>query len=256
VISAASRWVDEVDRYGLDHVVFLTGGGNDELARAIRPHASQFSGFAHHDPCRPDAAAELERAVEELGLKGYKIIAPQLSCSLQDPALAQLWYTAEDLGIPVLIHFGILGGPGGVPVHPNINPLTLYPIARRHPAIPFVIPHFGSGYWRELLHLCWSCPNINIDTSGSNEWRRWEPHPLHLVDLFRKAYETVGPNRIIFGSDSSWFRRGFAYRYLQDQTRACMEIGIKEADLEAIFSGNAAQLLRLPVKRKEEARSG
>lgn len=252
VTAAAERWVQEADRYGLCHVVFLTGGGNDSLSRALSPFGDRFSGFAHHDPCRPDGAEELKRAVTKLGLTGYKIVAPQLSCSLQDPALDPLWSTVEALQIPVLIHFGILGGVGGIPVHPMINPLVLYPVARAYPTIPFIIPHFGSGYWRDLLHLCWTCPNVSLDTSGSNEWIRWEPQPLHLSDLFRRAYETVGPDRIIFGSDSSWFGRGFAYRYLQDQVRTCLEIGMKDGDLEAIFGGNAARLLRLPTVQAKE----
>lgn len=75
------------------------------------------------------------------------------------------------------------------------------------------------------------------------------PYPLGLKDLFRKSYETVGPRRIVFGSDSSWFPRGFAYRVLQDQVRACLEIGMNEKDLSDVFGGNAARLLRLPSKK-------
>ena len=47
------------------------------------------------------------------------------------------------------------------------------------------------------------------------------PYPLTLEALIRKFYETIGPDRILFGSDSSWFPRGFSIRYLQDQIRAC-----------------------------------
>ncbi len=240
----------------MTRVVFQTGGGNEALAKAIRPHPDIFSGFAHHSPCLPKAAEELRRGVEELGLVGYKIIAPQLSCSLKDSRLDPLWEYLEQHRLPVLIHFGLLGGIGGVPTHPMINPLVIYPVARRHPEMPVVIPHFGSGYWQELLHLCWSCPNIHIDTSGSNDWTLWMPNPLNLKDLFRRAYETVGPKRIIFGSDSSWFPRGFAYRILQDQVRACLEIGLNGNDLSDVFGGNAARLLRLPFNRDNYQHGG
>jgi predicted TIM-barrel fold metal-dependent hydrolase len=73
------------------------------------------------------------------------------------------------------------------------------------------------------------------------------PYPLDLVTLFRRYLETAGPSRIIFGTDSSWFPRGFAHRYLEVQWQACAEIGVAEEDLRRIFAGNAARLLGLTL---------
>ncbi|HVI85337.1 MAG TPA: amidohydrolase family protein, partial [bacterium] len=69
----AERWAAEVDRHQLVRVVFTTGGDNDRLARVVARHPGRFVGFAHHDPFRTDAPAELERAVRALGLRGYKL---------------------------------------------------------------------------------------------------------------------------------------------------------------------------------------
>ena len=74
---------------------------------------------------------------------------------------------------------------------------------------------------------------------------RWMPYPLSYHDLFAKAFEHFGPERIIFGSDSSYFPRGFSLRYLQDQLRVCYQLNFKEADIKLIFGGNAARLLKL-----------
>jgi len=49
----------------------------------------------------------------------------------------------------------------------------------------------------------------------------------------------------VFGSDSIGFPRGFAVRYLMDQVRACYTLGMTDADVKNIFSGNAAILLKL-----------
>lgn len=242
----ADRWAAEVDRYGLERAVFVTGGGNDNLAQVVARYPDKFIGFAHHNPFAGDAAAELERAVKELGLRGYKLIAPALDRPIGDRAAYPVWEKAAELGIPVLIHFGILGGGGGVAWHINMDPLQgLHNIARDFPTVPFVIPHFGCGYIRETLHLCWACGNVFIDTSGSNQWIRWMPEDWTVKKLFRKYLETIGAERIIFGSDSSWFPRGFAVRYLQDQIRDCRELGLSDAQLHAIFYGNAARLLGL-----------
>lgn len=240
----AARWAAEVERHRLARIVFLTGGGNDRLAAAVRAYPDRFVGFAHHDPFARDAPAELERAVKLLGLRGYKIVAPLYAQRLDDEQLYPLWEAAERLGIPVLIHFGPLRYQGIV-AGPNISPLVLQDVARGFPGVPFVVPHFGCGYPQELLHLMWVCGNVHVDTSGSNEWMRWMSYPLDLKSLFAKFLDTVGPRRIIFGTDSSWFPRGFAHQYLEAQLAACRELGVGETDLRLIFAENAARLLGL-----------
>lgn len=241
----ADLWVRELDRYGIDKIGFVTGGGNDQMAKIIARHPDDFIGFAHHDPFAPGAAEELERAVTELGLRGYKLIAPTLSKQISDRSAYPVWEVAAKHGIPVLIHFGMLGAAGGIAYNDKINPALLEPVAKDFPTVNFVVPHFGIQFVTELLFICWACPNIHVDSSGSNQWVRWMPYPLTLDDLFRKFYETIGPERIIFGTDSSWFPRGFAIRYLQDQLRICRFMGLKHEDLQLIFGGNAARLFRI-----------
>lgn len=241
----AGRWAAELDRHGLRAALLVSGGGNDTLARVVRNHPGRLYGMAHHNLAAPDAGPEMRRAAEELGLVGLKVIGPALEVRLDDPALEAMWDYIESRGLPVLIHFGWLGTGGGVAVHPNMDPLVIHEVASRHPGIPFIVPHFGCGYWQQALQLAWNCPNIYVDTSGSNQWVRWVPYPLSLEDLFRRAYETVGPGRIIFGTDSSWFPRGFSHRYLEEQVRVARSLGLQEADLAGIFGGNAARLLGL-----------
>lgn len=248
----ADRWLEELETHGIRAVGFVTGGGNDNLARICALHPDRFVGFAHHNPFRPDAAAELRRAVEELGLRGYKLLAPSIDQPIEDKTIYPVWEACRDLGIPVLIHFGIQGGPGGIAYHENISPFKLHDIARDFPEVTFVIPHFGCAWERETLQLCWACPNVCVDTSGSLQWIRWVPGEVTIKYLFRKFYETVGPARILFGSDSSWFPRGFARRYLQDQFRDCVDLGMPDEHLQLIFGANAARLLRIPMSDTEQ----
>ncbi len=242
--AALERWVGEVEGHGLKRVVFVSANTNDRLAAIVRRRPDLFTGLAHHR-LEPGADVELRRAVDELGLRGYKLLGPRTELPFEDPALRGVWEFLAERGLPVLVHFGFLGRGGGVVRHPRIDPLSLFEVARDFPEIPFVVPHFGAGYFRELLALCWSLPNIYIDTSGSNQWMRWMPYPLTLEDLFRKALETVGAERIVFGSDSSTFPRGFSERYLLDQLRACYTLDVPESDVRRIFGGNAARLLQL-----------
>lgn len=241
---AAARWHAEAKAAGLEGLVFVTGGGNAALAQALAPYGGFFTGFAHHHPEEDGAAAKLSEAVTKHGLKGYKIFAPLVKKPLAHRSFEPLWQVAEKYNLPVLVHFGILGGGGGIVAGENINPLSIAEVAKGYPTVPFVVPHFGCGYVRELLQLCWSCANVFVDTSGNNEWLRWYPEQLTLEDLFRRFYETVGPERIIFGSDSSWFPRGFARRYLDEQLRACRRLNLPSGAVSQIFAGNARRLLQ------------
>jgi hypothetical protein len=246
VDALADRWAAEAERHGVRWVNFVTGHDNDLLARVVRRHPRRFTGMAHH-PMRPGAGAEMRRAADELGLVGYKQLAPLTELPFEDPALRDLWEALAERRMPALIHFGYLGRGGGVVAHPRMSPLSLFPVARDFPEIPFVVPHFGAGYWQDLLALCWSLPNVHVDTSGSNQWIRWMPYPLTLEDLFRKAFETIGPERVLFGTDSAFFPRGFAQRYLHDQLRACYTLNLPEEDAAKVFGGNAASLFGLPL---------
>ena len=243
----ARRWIAELDKYGIRAIGFVTGGGNEHLAEICSWHPDRFIGFAHHSPFLPDAAERLKRAVE-MGLRGYKLLAPLIEEPIEDPAAFPVWEMCAALDIPVLIHFGIQGGSGGIAWHRNINPLKLHNVAKAFPEVNFVIPHFGCAWERETLQLAWSCPNVSVDTSGSNQWVRWVPGEVTVKYLFRKYYETIGPERIIFGSDSSWFPRGFAIRYLQDQLRDCLDLNMPDEHIQMIFAGNAARLLKIDLE--------
>jgi hypothetical protein len=243
----ARRWAEELDKYGIRAIGFVTGGGNEHLAEVCSWYPDKFIGFAHHDPFLPDAVERLDYAVNTLGLRGYKLLAPSIDRPIEDEAAFPVWEKCAELGIPVLIHFGIQGGAGGIAWHENINPFKLHNIAKSFPEIPFVIPHFGCAWERETLQLCWACPNVNVDTSGSLQWIRWVPGNVTVKYLFRKFYETVGPERILFGSDSSWFPRGFAFRYLQDQLRDCLDLNMPDEHIQMIFAGNAARLLKIEL---------
>ena len=171
----ARRWAAELDEYGVRAVAFVTGGGNEHLAEIVNWYPDKFIGFAHHNPFEPDAVAQLEHAVTELGLRGYKLLAPMIEQPIEDESIWPVWEKCAELDIPVLIHFGIQGSAGGIAWHENISPFKLHNIAKAFPDVTFVIPHFGCAWERETLQLCWACPNVCVDTSGSLQWIRWVP---------------------------------------------------------------------------------
>lgn len=78
---------------------------NDQLAEAVRAHPDRYAGFASVPLQTPDAgAAELERAVRELGLCGAMLFGHTNGLYLDDERFAPFWECAEALGVPVYLH--------------------------------------------------------------------------------------------------------------------------------------------------------
>lgn len=242
-IAVADRWYSEAEKHSLEKVFFLTGGGNEILSEVVARHPDKFCGFAHHDITEKDSAYKLEKAIKEQGLCGYKILAPIIEKPLASKEFEDTFEVCDQYRLPVNIHFGILGGAGGVSGGVNISPMAIAEVVKRFPHANFIIPHFGCGYTNDLLRIAWGAPNVYVDTSGNNLWTKWTMERYSLEQLFSVFADTVGVQRIIFGTDSEWFPRGFAKKYLDQQCYAMNNIGLSEQSIQAILSDNAQALV-------------
>jgi predicted TIM-barrel fold metal-dependent hydrolase len=151
-------------------------------------------------------------------------------------------------GTAVFVHCGVLSvgvrKKLGLPSPFDIrfsNPADLTAVALAYPQLTFIVPHFGAGYFREALMLADLCPNIVLDTSSSNGWIRYQPG-LTLGGVFRAALAVAGPDRVMFGSDSSFFPRGWVAAVYEQQSAALDEIGVGADAREKIFGGNFERL--------------
>ena len=61
---------------------------------------------------------------------------------------------------------------------------------------------------------------------------------LTLTEVFRRALAVAGPNRLIFGTDSSFFPRGWRRVIYGAQRTILDEIGAEPDTVEQIFGGN------------------
>jgi uncharacterized protein len=86
-----------------------------------------------------------------------------------------------------------------------------------------------------------TCGNLHFDTSSSNRWVRYHPG-LTLARVFRAALAVAGPSRLLFGTDSSFFPRGWQRPVLDEQIRALDELGLPDSDRSLIMAGNFDRL--------------
>ena len=85
------------------------------------------------------------------------------------------------------------------------------------------------------------CGNVYLDTSSSNSWLKYLPS-LTLEDVFRQTLEVIGPERLLFGSDSSFFPRGWQRSIWETQKTILEGIGVDDLAQENIFSENFNRL--------------
>ena len=157
---------------------------------------------------------------------------------------------AERPGTAVFVHCGTLsvgvrkklGLPSPFDLRRS-NPLEIYGLAAEFPRASFILPHFGAGMFREAMMLADLCPNVYVDTSSSNKWMNYEAAPVDLPTIFRRAIAVMGHERLLFGTDSSFFPRGWHSAIFDAQARALASIEATDEQARAIFGGNLRRLL-------------
>ena len=243
----ADRWVAELDRHQVARATLIASipGDTASVAAAVRRHPGRFVGFFMVDPTQPGAAARAGEAIDRDGMRGLCLFPAMHRYSIQDErARAMFGLAASTPGTVVFVHCGVLSvgvrRKLGLPSPFDIrfgNPLDLHAVALGHPQVPIVIPHFGAGLFREALMIGDLCPNVLFDTSSSNSWIKYHPG-LTLAAVFRQALAVVGPGRLLFGSDSSFFPRGWVKDVYDQQAAALAEIGATAEVTRKVFSDN------------------
>ena len=243
----AGRWVAELDRQQVHRAALIASvpGDEDSVATAVALAPGRFVGFFMLNPLADDAQARVTRALGPLGLRGVCLFPAMQRYSVHDPrVLAVIDQIAATSGAVLFVHCGVLTvgirRKLGLPCRFDMrfsNPLDLHAIALAHPRLPIVVPHFGAGMFREALMLADLCPNVVLDTSSTNHWIDYHAG-LTLADVFRQALLVAGPSRLLFGTDSSFFPRGWNRAVWDAQYQALERLNLPEPDFDAITAGN------------------
>jgi uncharacterized protein len=256
VAALADRWVSELDRQHVARVALIASLPHDEasVAEAVSRHPTRFVGFFMFDPTEPDAATRLDRALAQPGLRGVCLFPAMQRYALTEAAARRaIDRVAEQPGCVLFVHCGVLSVGVrrrlGLPSRFEMrfgNPLDLQGAALAHPELPIIVPHFGAGLFREALMLADVCPNVHLDTSSSNSWMRYHPG-LTLAEVFRTALGVAGPDRLLFGTDSSFFPRGWHRPVFEQQRAALDHLAVDGGVTARIFGGNFDRLFPMPA---------
>lgn len=252
----ADRWVAELDRHHVARAALIASVPNDDesVALAVARHPSRLVGFFMLDPTADDAMDRLSGALARPGMRCACLFPAMHRYPLYDDRVLRVAARlAQQPGAALFVHCGLLSvgvrKKLGLPSRFEMrfgNPLDLQALATVHPTLPIIIPHFGAGLFREALMLGDACPSVHLDTSSSNGWMKYHPG-LTLDGVFRQALAVLGPDRLLFGTDSSFFPRGWQ-RPIWEQQRVAIERVTTDASvIDRIFGGNFDRLFPRPA---------
>ena len=243
---------------------------NDHLAAAIARHPSRFAGFAVLPMQSPDAtAAELLRAVRELGFLGALINGTTDGRFLDHPGYDALLAAAVEIDVPIYVHphlapepvrqayySDLPAGTGGVleaagwgwhsETAIQILRLALSGTLDRHPRLKLIIGHMGEMlpmmmaridemFARDVDHLSRPVGRAILDqvwitTSG-----------IFTEPPFLAALLTFGIDRIMFSVDYPYAANAKGRAFLD-------RLSLSPADMEKLCHGNVDALLKLKVE--------
>ena len=246
----AERWIAAMDHDDVGRVMLIASVPGDEasVAAAVKRHPSRFVGAFMINPAAPDAETRAARAFGELGLRTACLFPAMHLVRVDDERTEKIFAAAEQHKANVFVHCGVLSvgirKKLALPSRFDLrlgDPLAVAAVAVKHPSVPVIIPHFGAGLFREALMAAGAASNILLDTSSSNSWIKLYPN-LTLADVFARALDVVGPSRLLFGTDSSFFPRGWQKPVYFEQRAVLAELGVDSAAQDAIFGGNFSRL--------------
>ncbi|GII92340.1 amidohydrolase family protein [Sinosporangium siamense] len=226
----AEEFIAFMDSTGIEQALVLSHDGlfnatpkaNDDLAAFVAHHPDRLAGFGTVHPRDAGAAAEVDRMLGTLKLRGLKLHPWLQGFSMHERALDPVCDVLAQRG-------GILLSHDGTPPYSTAGQIAA--LARRHPSLPVVLGHGGlHDTWRESLALTVETPNLYLCICGTP--------PYAAREILAKAPS----HKVLFGTDA-----GLSDRTSQDYAVARVaEIdgwGITDRQRQAMLVDNPRALL-------------
>lgn len=257
-----------MDKYGVDVACLLpesmmdtTGYSsrwctNGDAWKAVQTHPDRFLIEPNLSPIKhrgiDNAIWEMEYWVDQ-GAKIFKYYPPE-DTYINNPVLWAFYKRAEELGIVLDIHTGFCWVPPGKSKY--CLPIQLDDVARDFPELKLVAFHMGYPYCDDLNMVAMGHPNVYLCLSLLVPWALSAPYKFGKI--LGEAMRFVGPDRILWGSDSAGFgaQIGAAvlglsgYQIPEDLQWQYGYLPLSDEDKGKIFGGNLGKLLGIDTTKR------
>lgn len=193
--------------------------GNNEVAEVIKKYP-RFIGFGVISPgWSPNIADEVDRCIEDLGMKGIKLHPTLNSWAADSKIVYPIMHRIEKYDVPVLFHTW----------DDNFShPVRIGNLAKEFPNVKIVMGHMGNKAFYEAAFIAKEMPNVYLDTAGvCNELR-----------ILREVVRIAGKEKILFGTDGPSLN-------IHAELAKVQYGDISEEAKHAILHKNAVKLLNL-----------
>ena len=209
----ADELISLMDTYEIE-TTMICALDNEVAYKAMQKYPGRIEGCVYVNPLEPNCLDLIDRYVK-LGFKAIKLQPLRHAYCADSEIVDPILDKAEEYGIPVCIHSG----------HPPYSlPWQIGLLAERHPNCKVLMIHMGHGhgvYIDAALKMARRYPNIYLEMSGM---------PMHTK--IKEAYDTVGHDRIMFGTDGP-------FHHPTVEMQKVLMCGVDEQGLEDIFYNNA-----------------
>jgi len=197
---------------GVGRVVLIQHSGyhlfdNSYLIDAVRRHPKLFRVVGMVDDRRPGAGAEMKKLLPQ-GVTGFRITPfirkDQPELWLDSPGMTEMWKTGAETKQAMCCLINAQQLPG------------IDVLCERYPDSPVVIDHFArigvDGQMREddikLLARLARHKLTSVKISAYYALGQKQPPHLELIPMIKRLYETFGPQRLMWASDSPYQIQG------------------------------------------------
>jgi len=254
------------DRYEGEGAVAIARVANDAIAAICRNYPTRFIGFFTLPTCSIEASLdELERSVDELGLKGFGCYANLNGQALDREELFPIYERLARYKLPVYIHptAPLATAATGIDIMPTLifgwafdstvamTRLVYGRVVERFPEIHFVVADVGG------VLAFFAQRAVNIYTGRTEEIRQRYGLKENPLDSFRRFYvdtadhpaSTLRCVKDFFGADQMVLGTNYPYGpeegclLVKNSLKAIDGLELSGTEKEKILGGNAAGIL-------------
>ncbi len=223
-----------------------------DLDRGIafaKAHPDRVIPYAAIDIDSPTVLADIKKA-QAMGFKGLGELFAIHQWNYDDPKYDPIWALAQELGMPVAPHTGILANG----MMARMRPSFLATIASRHPKLKIHAAHFGNPWYDEAGEATRRNNNMFFDLSGSSlikkeedpgYWKQflwWTPYlgKAHMPSDAVPAFE-----KLLFATDEPPEAFEENIRRFNKMLDAC---GVASATRAKCYGLTVARMHGIPMK--------